>query len=121
MALSDEKLYLILEVVAFVGVMAIVIMEATVFCSVSSCHIFSNGWRPSVGSIVYRSLKNFCSSTYQTCVVGELGLVFQVLRPFALVARRFLGPLVFLIFAAASPILARIFLFLRAVFLEIER
>ena len=120
MALSDEKLYLILEMVAFVGVMAVVIVEATLFRCVSSCHIFSNRWRPPVGSIVYRGLKYFCSCAYQTCVVGKLGLVLQVLRPFAVVARRFLGPLVFLIFNASSPILARIFLFLRAVFLEIR-
>ena len=115
MALSDEELYFILEMMAFVGVMAVVIVEATVFCCVSSCHILSNGWRPSVGSVVYRGLKYFCSCAYQTRIVGKFGFVLQVLRSFAVVARRLLGLLVFLVFAAASPILARVFFFLRAV------
>ena len=115
MALSDGKLYLILEIVALVGVMVVVVVEATGFCCVSSCHIFSDRCRPSVRSIVYRGLKYFCSRAYQTCVVGKLGLVLQVLRPFAVVARGLLGPLVFLLFAAASPILDRVFFFLRAV------
>ena len=120
MALSDKKFYLILEMVAFVGVMAVIIVEAIVFCSVSSCHILSNGWRPPVRSIVYCCLKNFCSSTYQTSIVGKPWLVLQILRPFTVVARRFLRPLILLVFAAASPIFVRLFLFLRAVFLEIR-
>ena len=112
MALSDEKLYLILEVVAFVGVMAVVVVEATVFCRVSSCHVLSNRWRPSVWGIIYRGLKYLCSRVYQTRVVGELGLLFQVLRPLIVIAHRLLGPLVLLFLAAACPILARVFFFL---------
>ena len=120
MALSDEKLYLILEMVTLVGVMAVIVMEATVFCSVSSCHVFSNGRRPPVRSIIYCCLKNLYSSTYQTRIVGKLWLVLQIHRPFSIVARGFLRVLVFLVFAAASPILVRLFLFLRAILLGTE-
>ena len=119
MALSNEELYLILEMVALVGVMAVVVVKATVFRSVPSCHVLSNRRRPPVRSIIYCCLKNFCSSTYQTCIVGKLRLILQIIRPFVVVARRFLRPLVLLIFAAASPVLARLFLFLRAILLGI--
>ena len=120
MALSNEELYLVLEMVALVGVMAVVVVKATVLRSVSSCHVLPNRGRPLIRSIIYCCLKNFCSSTYQTSVVGKLWLVLQILRPFAVVARGFLRPLVFLILAAASPILARVFLFLRAVLIGLR-
>ena len=115
MALPDEKFYLILEMVAFVGVVAVVVVEATVLSCVSSCHVFSDRWRPSVWGIIYRGLKYLCSCAYQTCIVGKLRLVLQVLWPFTVVARRLLGPLVLLFFVAARPILSLIFFFLRAV------
>ena len=120
MALPDEKLYLILEMVAFVCVMAVIVVKATIFCRVPSCHVFSDRWRPSVRSIIYRGLKYFCSCAYQTCIVGKLGLVLQVLRPFAVVARGLLGPLILLFLDAARPILARILIFLRAILLGIR-
>ena len=75
MALSDEKFYLILEMVALVGVMVVVIVEATVFCRISLRHVLSDRWRPSVRSIVYCSLKYLSLCTYQSRVVSELRLV----------------------------------------------
>ena len=112
MALSDEMLYFILEVVALVGVVPVVIMESVVLCRVPSSHVLPNRWRPLIRSIVDCSLKYLCSRTYQSCVVSELGLILQVLRPLAVIARRLLGPLVLLFLAAACPVFAGFFLFL---------
>ena len=63
-ALSDEMLYLILEVVALVGVVPVVIMESTVLCRVPSSHVLPNRWRPLIRSIIDCGLKYFCSCTH---------------------------------------------------------
>ena len=117
MTLPDEQLDFVLEMVAFVGIMAVVVVKATVFGHVPSRHVFPNRGRPLVRSIVDSSLKNLCSSTYQARVVGEPWLVLKILRALVIVARRLLGPLIFLILAVAGPVLARVFFFLRAVLL----
>ena len=107
MPLSDEEFNLIQQLIALVRIMAIVIMKPAKLGRVPPGNILSNRRWLSKWSIRLCGLVYFCSRIYQGRIIGELGLVLNVLLPFIVQVHRFLRPFPFVIvFVAASSILA---------------
>ena len=84
MALPDEKLYLVLKMIIIIGVMTVIIVKATKLVRVTPGGILLEGLWPLVGGFILHGWKYFGLCDNQSHVVGELGLVFDVLLSFSI-------------------------------------
>ena len=84
MALGDEKFYFILQMIRVVGIMIVIIMEATELGRITLGGVILEGRRPFVRGFVLRGLQLLSPRAHEGCIVGELGLVLEVILSFAI-------------------------------------
>ena len=116
----DQKFDFVFEVVAFIGVVRVVIVETTQLRCIPFGDVLSDGRRFSIRGFVLCGLKHLYSRTHQSRVVGEFWLVLEVLWALIIIVRRFLGPFPFVVFAAPRPIFVRTIIILRTILLRVR-